>query len=102
MGGGGSDSLYNIKMLFLELEFYSTLYKTSSLPDVPLGQAICDTSPTLVVGHNTPRTSSSEQPSFEPSSEFKDVVDVAIVAVDAVVVVVAVIVFGLRSRNQKF
>ena len=82
-------------MLFLELEFYSTLYKTSSLPDVPLGQAICDTSPTLVVGHNTPRTSSSEQPSFEPSSEFKGVVGVAIVAVDAVVVVVAVIVFGL-------
>ena len=84
---------------------------------VPLGHAICDTSPAFIAGHNTPRMFSSEQTNFKPSFKFQVAVDVVVVVVDATVVVVVVgvvvdatvvvvvvgvvVVFGLRSRKWK-
>ena len=99
-------------ILFLQI---LTLYKTYGSPVVPLGHAICDTSPAFIAGHNTPRMFSSEQPNFKPSFKFQVAVDVVVVVVDATVVVVVVgvvvdatvvvvvvgvvVVFGLRSRK---
>ena len=114
--------LYGIRILcFILFLQILTLYKTYGSPVVPLGQAICDTSPAFVAGQNTPRTFSSEQPNFKPSFKFQVAVDVVIVVVDATVVVVVVgvavvcgvvvdatvvvvvvgvaVVFGLRSRK---
>ena len=114
--------LYGIRILcFIQFLQILTLYKTYGSPVVPLGQAICDTSPAFVAGQNTPRTFSSEQPNFKPSFKFQVAVDVVIVVVDATVVVVVVgvavicgvvvdatvvvvvvgvaVVFGLRSRK---
>ena len=114
--------LYGIRILcFILFLQILTLYKTYGSPVVPLGQAICDTSPAFVAGQNTPRTCSSEQPNFKPSFKFQVAVDVVIVVADATVVVVVVgvavvfsvvvdatvvvvvvgvvVVFGLRSRK---
>ena len=114
--------LYGIRILcFILFLQILTLYKTYGSPVVPLGQAICDTSPAFVAGQNTPRTFSSEQPNFKPSFKFQVAVDVVIVVADATVVVVVVgvavvfsvvvdatvvvvvvgvvVVFGLRSRK---
>ena len=114
--------LYGIRILcFILFLQILTLYKTYGSPLVPLGQAICDTSPAFVAGQNTPRTFSSEQPNFKPSFKFQVAVDVVIVVADATVVVVVVgvavvfsvvvdatvvvvvvgvvVVFGLRSRK---
>ena len=83
--------LYGIRILcFIQFLQILTLYKTYGSPVVPLGQAICDTSPAFVAGQNTPRTFSSEQPNFKPSFKFQVAVDVVVVVVDATVVVVVV------------
>ena len=68
-----------------------------------MGQTIRDTSPTLVAGHNTPRTFPSKQANLKSLSEFEVVVDVVVVVVVTAMVVVAVVVvlFDLRSRKPK-
>lgn len=68
-----------------------------------MGQTIRDTSPTLVAGHNTPRTFPSKQANLKSLSEFEVVVDVVVVVVVTAMVVVAVVVvlFDLRSIKSK-
>lgn len=63
-----------------------------------MGQTIRDTSPTLVAGHNTPRTFPSKQANLKSLSEFEVVVDVVVVVV---VTAIVVVLFDLRSRKSK-